>query len=275
MGQIFCVLKRMVKNYFAHNVGKNRAALAYYQLFAIFPLMIFVSNLLGFLQLDIYAITRHLARILPREITRLLTAYLQHINRVYSPVLMWFSLVFSVWFPYRAVKGLVKDVRTAYGLPHIHGRLWFYLKQLAYTLLLLAALAVSLVVSVLGQRLLVYVFSVVPADIAQGLQFLLPVWRYSRFILAAAVMYTAIVALYGLALEKTPTPAAVLPGLLASMTAWLGVSMAFSFYVENFAGYSVIYGTLGAVMALLMWLYLSAIILIMGAELNAILAEDK
>lgn len=275
MGQIFCVLKRMVKNYFAHNVGKNRAALAYYLLFAIFPLMIFASNLLGFLQLDVYAITQQLARILPQEITRLLTAYLQHINASSSITLLGFSLVFSVWFPYRAVKGLVKDVRTAYGLPHIHGQLGFYIKQLAYTLLLLAALAVSLVVSVLGQRLLQYLFAILPGEIAQAVQFLLPVWRYSRFMLAAAVMYTAIVSLYGLSLEKIPTAAAVLPGLLASMAAWLGVSMAFSFYVENFAGYSVIYGTLGAVMALLMWLYLSAIILIMGAELNAILTENK
>ena len=275
MEQIVYVIKLMAKNYFAHDVGKNRAALAYYLLFAMFPLLIFISNLLGLLQLDVYTVTQYLSRLLPGDITRLVAAYLRHINEVYSPVLLWFSLVFSVWFPYRAVKGLVKDVRTAYGLPHIHGQPVFFVKQLAYTFLLLVVLAVCLTVSVLGQRLLVHLFLALPADIAIVLEFLLPVWKYSRFVLAGVGMYAAIVALYGLSLEKTPRPAAVLPGLVGSMVAWLAVSGAFSFYVENFAGYSVIYGALGAVMALLIWLYLSAVILIMGAELNAILSQTK
>lgn len=53
------------------------------------------------------------------------------------------------------------------------------------------------------------------------------------------------------------------------MTAWMIVSIGFSVYVENFANYSVIYGTLGAVIVLLMWLYMTSFILILGAEYNA------
>lgn len=275
MEQVVYVLRSLVKNYFAHNVGKNRAALAYYLLFAIFPLLIFISNLLGLLQLDVYTVTQYLARLLPQDVTRLLAAYLQHINEVYSPVMLWFSMVFSVWFPYRAVKGLVKDVRTAYGLPQLQGQPLFFIKQLAYTFLLLLTLAVSLTVSVLGQRLLLQLFSLLPADMGLLPGVLLPVWKYFRFIPAGIAMYAAIVALYGLSLEKMPSPAGVLPGLAASVVAWLAVSGVFSFYVENFAGYSVIYGALGAVMALLIWLQLSAVILIMGAELNAVLAQTK
>ncbi len=265
--------KGMVKNYFAHDVSKNAAALAYYLFFALFPLLIFLSNLLGLLQLDIYAVTQLLARLLPRDITALLTAYLQHISSNSSPVLLWFSLVFSVWFPYRAVRGLIKDVRTAYGLPRHNRRLKFYAGQIVYTLLLLVALAVSLSALVMGEKLLVSLLNILPVPVAQMAYPVLPLWKYFRYMVIAAVMYAAIWALYSLSVEKRQSASDILPGVAASVVVWLAVSVAFSFYVENFAGYSVIYGTLGAVMALLLWLYLSAIILIMGAQLNALMRE--
>ena len=63
----------------------------------------------------------------------------------------------------------------------------------------------------------------------------------------------------------------VLPGVVLAMVVWLVVSIGFSVYVENFANYSVIYGTLGAVIVLLVWLYLTSFVLILGAEFNAAL----
>ena len=58
-----------------------------------------------------------------------------------------------------------------------------------------------------------------------------------------------------------------------TLVGWMVVSAAFSFYVENFASYSVIYGTLGTVIVLMMWLNLTAVVLIMGAEINGVLAS--
>ena len=63
------------------------------------------------------------------------------------------------------------------------------------------------------------------------------------------------------------------PGALLALVAWMLLSIGFSFYVENFANYSVIYGTLGAVIVLLVWLFLSAATLIMGAEVNGMIRE--
>ncbi len=64
-----------------------------------------------------------------------------------------------------------------------------------------------------------------------------------------------------------------MPGIAAALTSWMIVSIGFSFYVENFANYSIIYGTLGAVIVLLIWLYMTAAILILGAELNVALLK--
>lgn len=61
------------------------------------------------------------------------------------------------------------------------------------------------------------------------------------------------------------------PGAVFSLVMWLVLSFLFSYYVENIARYSVIYGTLGAVIVLLLWLYLASVMLIMGAEFNSVL----
>ena len=67
-----------------------------------------------------------------------------------------------------------------------------------------------------------------------------------------------------------------MPGALASLAAWMALSAGYSYYVEHFANYSVIYGTLGTVVVLLIWLYLTAAALIMGAEWNdALAAVDR
>ena len=63
--------------------------------------------------------------------------------------------------------------------------------------------------------------------------------------------------------------------MLFSLTAWMVLSLLFSLYVENAANYSVIYGSIGAIIVLLLWLYLSATMMIMGAEFNSVLMEMK
>ena len=58
------------------------------------------------------------------------------------------------------------------------------------------------------------------------------------------------------------------PGTLAALTAWMAVSWLYAFYVDNIANYSLLYGSIGTVIALMIWLYMSSVVLIMGAELN-------
>ena len=98
---------------------------------------------------------------------------------------------------------------------------------------------------------------------------LLNLWQYLRFILLAAIMFGILGLLYVVSQDRKQPAKAILPGVAIAMTAWLIVSIGFSVYVENFANYSVIYGTLGAVIVLLMWLYMTSFILILGAEYNA------
>lgn len=258
-----------IRNCIDHNIARRAAALAYYFLFALFPMLIFVSNLLGVLNLDVHSITEALRRILPRDVVELIGSYFDHVADNSSQVLLWFSLVFTVWFPMRAVGGLMDDVRQAYHLGKPKKLFFYTLRQVLFTLVFLLLIILTFLLSMFGRRAISSITSWLGAETINIPAALLTAWQYIRFILVAVLMFVVLGLLYLVAQDKRQSPFLVLPGVLLALTGWLLVSIGFSAYVENFGNYSVIYGTLGAVIVLLVWMYMTAFMLILGAEWNA------
>ena len=101
----------MVLRYYTHDVARDSAALTYYLLFAIFPLLIFISTLLGLLELDVAYITSVLEPLLPADVVDVVRSYLEYVSANQSRQLLWFSLIFSIWFPMRASGCLMHSLR--------------------------------------------------------------------------------------------------------------------------------------------------------------------
>ncbi len=268
-------LRLLINNFFDHNVGKNAAALAYYLLFALFPLLIFLSNLLGLLDLNVAAITHALQQFMPKDVVGIIESYLDYVSQTSSHSLLWFSLVFSIWFPMRAIKGLMDDVRLAYHLDKPKNQLGYSLRQFLYTIMFLFAIGLTLLLATLGKRVLGYINYLLLENALRLPNYFLGIWQYLRFVPIGLLMFATLGALYAASLDKKQPAKTLRPGIVFALITWMLVSVAFSFYVENFANYSVIYGTLGAVIVLLMWLYMTAVILILGAELNAALLSIR
>lgn len=260
----------LLRRYFDHHVARDSAALTYYLLFALFPLLIFLNNLIGLLDIDVDALLLVLSRIAPRDAVDLAGQYLVYISRVSSKALLWFGLIFSIYFPYRAVNALFQSVRKAYdaGMPTHFLR--YQLRVLLYTVLLIVTLVLALAVSIAGRRVLVFVTNYV--YLSEGA---VRIWTSCRFIPLGALLFAMIALLYALALDERNIRRGILPGVLIALAAWIGLSMLFSLYVERSARYSVIYGSIGGIIVMLLWLYLTASTLIMGAEFNSILLAAK
>ena len=140
----------LLRRWLRHGVAVQSAALAFYLLFTVFPLLIFVSALLGLLQPDPADLLGGLRGFLPREVTAVAEMYLNHVGARPSPRLLVFGMVFSVYFPMRATNALMRAVRTAYHLGPPRSARFHRLKTLVYTVLLIATLVVSSVVSLTG-----------------------------------------------------------------------------------------------------------------------------
>ena len=258
-------LYQLVRRYFDHGVARDSAALTYYLLFALFPLLIFLSNLVGMMSLDTSQLLTALHTIMPQEALDIIEQYLIYVSRDSSRQLLWFSLIFSIYFPYRAASALMSSVRKAYGVEAPTHFLRYQLKLLLYTLCLILIIILSIAMSVVGERVLSFVSGYIA--LSDGF---IELWSHLRFAVLGGVVFFPIALMYGLA-QESRTMSRIWPGAAASLAMWLALSYLFSFYVENIARYSVIYGTLGAVIVLLLWLYLAAMMLIMGAEFNSVL----
>ena len=193
----------------------------------------------------------------------LIEVYLTYVSRNPSPHLLVFGLVFSIYFPMRATNSLMRSVRTAYHLGPPRGPARHVLKTLLYTVMLIVTIAAALALMTVGDRVLSYavVHFRLPGFVAEA-------WARLRFPAVAVLCYFALFFLYAMAQDGRQPWRNIWPGTLAALTAWMAVSWLYAFYVDNIANYSLLYGSIGTVIALMIWLYMSSVVLIMGAELN-------
>ncbi len=259
----------LVRRYLRHRVGPRSAALAFYFLFTAFPFLIFVSALLGMPGVEA-AVLPELEEFLPREVLELAEMYLAHVEAHFSLRLLLFGLVFSVWFSMRSANTLMRAVRTACRLgpprrPVIHTA-----KTLLYTGLLILTVALTLLTLSVSRRLASYGAEIMglPAAVAE-------LWFRLRFPLVGAAGFFTLFFLYALAQDRRRPWRELWPGTLSALAAWLVLSWLYSRYAEFAANYSLFYGAIGAVIVLLIWLYLTSAVLIMGAEVNAVLLDMK
>lgn len=256
----------MVQRYLRHGVGIQSAALAFYLLFSIFPFLIFLSSLLGLLSLDVNAILQGLSQLVPAEVVSIVESYLYYVAQNASVQLLLLGLFFSIYFPMRATNVLMRGVRTAYRLGPPLSPMVHVLKTLLYTFLLLATIAFTLTLMTIGDRVLTFAVTTfhLPVQVAQ-------LWVGLRFPLLALVMYTAIHTLYAMSQNKRLPFGAIAPGAVMALLAWMGLSWLYAYYVDNLANYAQLYGSIATMIVLMVWLQLSATVLLLGAEWNGAL----
>ncbi|OLU43945.1 YihY/virulence factor BrkB family protein [Faecalibaculum rodentium] len=251
-------------------VTTRAAALAYYLVFSIFPLLILFSLIIGSLHIDTATMDILLARVLPKDMIDMLKGYLDYVTRTFDMKLLMFALVFSIYFPWRFIRSLMDGIRISYRQESEESFIRRTLKQILCTLLIPLTLAASLILIILGHNVITFLVSLLPPQTLRLSDFLLTLWQYGRFLIAAAIMTIALIILYRCSIPTRVPFKTLLPGIVFSIIAWVISSIAFSFYVENFGDYSVIYGTLGAFVILLLWLYLTGLIFLAGSEINAL-----
>lgn len=256
------LVKRMVYRYFADGIPQAAAELSYFLLFSMFPLLMFVNSILARLDISIEGITPVL-EMLPRTLRQLITTYLNQLSGTpsFSPMLIGIGL--TLYFLSRAVRSMMRTVNDIYHVEVSRGMVKDVLISLGITAGFLVSVVCSFVLVVAGRaliRLLPRLFPIPQAalDVTHDAGF----WVMIVFIFIFLMLFNRIVPNLNLKFRE------VWPGALFSLVAWILVSWVFSFYVDNMASYSVLYGSLAAIIVLMLWLYIVSIILLMGPQLN-------
>ena len=262
------VIRKMFGRYFSDNVGKSAAALAYYLIFSLFPLLIFLNAALSTLHFSPAALLDKLNIVLPQEIVALFTEYMNYIGALQSEVLLYAGLILTVFMLFRAVDSLTGSLLSVYRLQH--GGLLHYLGVLAFCLLLMVAVFVFLFIMIISGNLL--------SDIGKYLyipQWFLQLWAMLRLFLVPACMLLLLWFYYYMVGSGEYRMRQVLPGAIFSLSLWIAATLAFSYYIANMEGYSLLYGSLSTIMVLMLWLWITGVVLIMGGVFNHILLEER
>lgn len=249
--------------YFQHDVGKSAAALTYYLVFAMFPFLIFLSMLLGFLKLPLIPLTGQASNLLPEDIIMILNIGIVHITERRSSAVLAVGLIFTLWPPMRAVHSLMDSINHAYGGEKYPSLLRYRLLTFLFTLCIILFIVVAMLILLIGEGVLGLISKFWPLSLN-----FIALWGKLRFIPLGVMLYGILASLYYVAPNPRPAKRYVFPGAIAALVTWLIFSMGFAYYVDNLANYSVIYGSIGAIIVFLMWLYFSGVVILMGAEFN-------
>ena len=259
------VILLTIQGYFDNKVGRNAAAMTYYLLFAMFPFFIFVTSLLGLLHLPTLTLDGQITRFLPEDVVVFLNLAIEHITKSSNNALLTFGLVFSVWFPLRAVSNLMEAINDIYGEEKSGSH---SIRTAILTALTIVLIPAMLLLLLLGERVLGFVGEYIPisAEFITG-------WSRMRFVPMAAALLFMLSAVYFFSPSKIQKVRYILPGAVLSMGVWMLFSLIFSYYVDHMGRYSIIYGSIGVIIALLVWMDWSMIAMLMGAVFNVALKE--
>jgi membrane protein len=260
------VLWRVYASLTEDNVMLVAGGVTFYLLLAIFPALAAFVSLYG-LVADPATIAGHvsgLAGVLPEDAVAMLQGQLTTLAQQQGSALTWgfaISLALAFWSANSGMKGIIEALNIAYDEEEKRSFVKLTLISFAFTLgafLLAAAMIVAV--------------AVVPAAIAVlnlgGFGELLV--RLIRWPILLALIGLALTLLYRYAPSRdTPEWRWVTWGSGIATAVWIVASIAFTLYLENFADYNATYGSLGAAVGFMLWLWISSIIVLVGAELNA------
>ena len=247
------------------------AQVTYFLLLSLPPFLIFLITLLTFTPIvDFQSNIDIIATLMPANVYEILREIINQTIANRSGTLLSFGILFALWSSAHGVAYLIRGINRAYNQEETRPFLKLKAVSLAITLVLTFTIIFSMILIVFGGILGTQFFHFLGfSDI------FLNIWSYFRLIIALIAIILVFIFLYYSAPNRRMRFKEVLPGAIIASISWVIVSFAFSFYANNLGNYTAVYGSLGGIFALLTWIYLSSIIFLLGAEINASLIFSK
>jgi membrane protein len=268
------VLKRTLASFRDHNLTDWAAALTYYGILSIFPALIVLVAILGLAgDSATHSVLHNLDQLGPGPAQNIVGDAIREISghRSAAGVALIVGLAAALWSASGYLGAFSRAANAIHGVSE--ERPFWKLRplQVAVTLLLLVLVALSAIAVVLSGPLAQEVGKVFGVEGAA-----VTVWNLAKWPVVIAVVITMVAILYYVAPDvRNPGFRWVTPGGLSAVILWLAASAGFALYVGSFASYNKVYGSLAGVIVFLIWLWISNLAVLLGAELNAELERRR
>ena len=270
----FRALKATVQEFQRDDALGIAAQLAYYLILALFPFILVLVSLLGTFGSEELAseVLAYFQRVMPEQAYEIIREFTANIisGKAEAPGLFTFGILFTIWAASGAFAALINALNRAYDVQETRP----FWKVRGIAILMMLGLSVLVLIGVLLLVLGPQIGTAIANVFGLEETFLL-VWDIARWPAALFFMIFTVALLYYFAPDVDQPFRWITPGGLIGVLLWVLASVAFNFYVSNFGSYNKTYGSIGAVIVLLLYLYISSLTILFGATLNATLVRMK
>jgi len=260
------LFKRTFNEAIADDVLSLAAQQAYYFFFALFPALLTFIAIASFFPIEdaMGQITSVLARIAPPDVLKIVQEQIAKISQSNQGGILTFAFLLTLWSSSGAMVSIITTLNTAYDI--MEGRPWWKVRltAIALTMGIAAFILMSIGLILLGPALADRVASTLHAGGAFKV-----LWMVLQWPVVFAVVATGIGIIYYFAPDAEQEWVWITPGSILATVTWVIVSIGLKLYITYFGHYNETYGTIGGVIVLLLWFYLTGVAILFGAEFNA------
>ncbi|TDQ36405.1 YihY/virulence factor BrkB family protein [Aureibacillus halotolerans] len=256
-------------------IGKDEitalaASLAYFFLLSLFPFLIFAVALLAYMPISYTDVFEAIQSYAPGDTLSVVEKNLEEIMAANSTSLLSFGIVGALWSASVGLNGLMKALNRAYEVEENRSFVHARGLSILLTVSMFLVLIIALLLPVFGKEIGVFIFSYLNLSAT-----FLDIWSLLRWVVSSVIIFIVFSFLLWTAPNLRLSYKDVLPGAAFSAIGWQLSSLAFSFYVNNVNNYQGTYGSLGGIIVLMVWLYLSGLVILVGGEINALIRRRR
>ena len=260
------LFKRTIRETLQDDAQSLAAQLAYYFFLALFPALLCVIALASLFPLEHFTddVQRLLAPVAPAEMVAIIQQQMLRISQGGNAGLLSLGLLGAIWSSSAAMIAVVSAMNRAYDITE--SRPWWKVRLTAIGLTIGLALFIlaSFTLVVAGPE----IAGAIARQVGLGNAFV-ATWNVVQWPVSFALVATGIGLIYAFAPDAEQGWAWITPGSVLATVLWLLGSLGFRYYAVNFGNYEATYGTIGGIILLLLWFYLTGLVILVGAEMNA------
>ncbi len=264
--EIQALQKRLIR----HNIPAYSAQMAYFFFLSLFPFLIVLFTVLTLFEVDLNWLRFQIGTILLPDIAHMLSAYVENVVLTQDVSLLSFSILLTLWSASRALSALVHALNQSYEVVEDRGWLQRRLMGMVHTILLSVAIAVALILPSIGRNVLEFLQDYLP--ISDGF---IDWFTTLRWVIGVLLPLFVLSMIYMFLPNRRLGFKDVIWGTIFAFFGWLALSVGFSYFVSNFGRFSIVYGSLATVIILMIWLYMSGMVIMLGGEINSLIYEYK
>ena len=256
---------RLIFRYKDADLPAMSAQITYYLILAFPPFLLFLINILSFTPLSNELLLANFNTFLPNDTAFLVKDMFVQTVEAKSKTLLLLGMIGSLWAASQGISAIIRGLNNSYDVKEKRHFIKLNFIALISTIGVIAMIILSLIMIVFGEIIGSYVFGLIGAK-----NLFIIFWPFIRYGIPLTSMLVTFYLIYAFLPNRKLKFNNIMVGTIFTTIGWVVASLLFSFYVNNFANYEKIYGSLGGVIALISWLYTSTLIILLGGELNAI-----